>query len=151
MSEAVGEGFVDGMITVLNKRGGDIGDTVRRQMDPILRDVIREQSPAVLELFRQGAVDTLKLSVRADLQPDVVRNAQNASLGASRGSHQAMVESGIIRPDGSLNARVKMYVWLALAAVGLMAVSMFSLLVLLNLLVLHHWRHRRRPGDAKPA
>ena len=144
LAESIGEGAVDGMITVLNKRGGDIGDTVRKQLGPIVQELIREQiAPAVLEMVRSGAIDTLKLSVRPDLQPDVVRNAQNASLGASRGTHEALVQSGVLAPDGDLAPHLRLYIWVVAAAAGVLFLAMLSLLVMLNLLALHNWRQRR--------
>jgi hypothetical protein len=155
MSEAIGEGFVTGMITVLNKEGPALGDTIRKQLGPIVQELIREQiapalrdmlkdniAPAALQVWKEGAVETLKLTVRPDLQPDVVRNAQNASLGATRGTHQAMVESGVLAPDGQLSTHLKIYLWTGGVAVGLILLASFSLLVLLNLIALHHWRRR---------
>jgi hypothetical protein len=155
MSESIGEGFVKGMITVLNKEGPAIGDTVHRQLGPIVQSLIRDQiapavrdmlqeqlAPAALQVWREGAVETLKLTVRPDLQPDVVQNAENASIGASKGTHQALVDSGFLTASGDLNPHVKLAAWTAIVAIGLVMTALFCLLVSLNLLVLHHWRRR---------
>ena len=156
MSEAIGEGFVGGMITVLNNKGPALGDTIRKQLGPIVQELIRDQiapavkdmlekqlAPAALQVWREGAVETLKLTVRPDLQPDVMQNAQNASLGATRGTHLAMIESGILAPSGELNPHVKFYLWVVLVTLGAIIIAVMCLLLMLNLLVLHHWRHRR--------
>jgi hypothetical protein len=155
LSEAIGEGFVTGMITVLKKKGPEIGETVRIQLGPIVQQLIREQiapavrdmvqqqlAPAALQVWREGAVDTLKLSVRPDLQPDVQQNAQNVSVGAGHGTHQMMVESGVITSAGDLTPHWKLGVWLVASAAALLFIAFFSLLVVLNLLVIHHWRRR---------
>lgn len=163
MSESIGQGFVQGMITVFNKQGTAIGETVRRQLGPIVQEMIREQiapaardmiekqlAPAALQVWREGAVETLQLTVRPDLQPDVMKNAENASIGASHGTHQAMIESGILTPLGNLNPQLKLYFWTVIIGVALILIALFCLLVLLNLLVLHHLRRRHRTTSSQP-
>ena len=157
MSESIGEGFVSGMITVLNKEGPALGDTIRRTVGPIMQDLIREQiapalhdmlqqqlAPLALQVWKEGAVETLKLTVRPDLQPDVMQNAENASVGASRGTHRAMIESGVLTPSGDLSPHIRLYLGIIIVAVCLMVVALLSLVVMLNLLVLHHWRKRNQ-------
>lgn len=156
LSESVGEGFLQGMIAVLNKEGPELSKTIRTQLGPIVRELIREQiapavhdmiqqqlSPAILEVWRQGAVDTVKLSVRPDIQPDVIQNAQNASLGASRGTHDALVNAGLIDPAGGLSTHVRFFFWAGLTVGLLIVLLLLCLLVTLNLLVLRQWRARR--------
>ena len=163
LAEAVGEGFIRGLLKVADKEGPGLGDRLRRQLGPMLRELLREQvapavrevieeqvAPTILKVWREGAVDTLKLTVRPDLQPDVIQNAHNASIGASRGTHEAMVESGLLSPNGGLSGHIRAYLIVGVGALAVIALSAFSLLVLLNLLVLHHWRRRHR-GDAKSA
>ncbi len=147
----------------MNEQGPAVGDMVRRQVGPIMQDLIKEQiapavhdvidhqlSPAVLGILRQGEVDTLKLSVRPDLQPDVIQNAHNASVGASQVTHDALVNAGVVNDSGQLTAHVRLYLWVAVVGGILVVVAMLSLLVTLNLLALHYWRNR--PGSPpKPA
>jgi hypothetical protein len=162
MSEAIGEGFVSGMIDVLNKKGPDLGQTIRKQLGPIVQELIRDEiapavrdmlqqqlAPAALQVWREGAVETLKLSVRPDLQPEVQQNAQNMSIGAEHGTHQVMIESGLITPDGALAPRIKLYLWSAIGAIALVLIALLSLLLMLNLLVLHHLRHRNAPAEIR--
>jgi hypothetical protein len=157
MSEAIGEGFVTGMIKVLNNKGPEIGETIRKQLGPIVQELIREQiapavrdmlqqqlAPAALQVWKEGAVETLKLTVRPDLQPDIQQNAQNISIGAGHGTHQVLVESGWVKPSGELTRKLKIIAWSAAAVLGLILLALFSLLVMLNLLALHHWRRRNR-------
>ncbi len=162
MSEAIGEGFVSGMIKVLNEKGPELGETIRKQLGPIVQELIREQiapavrdmlqqqlAPAALQVWKQGAVETLKLTVRPDLQPDVQQNAQNISIGAGHGTHQVLMESGWVTASGELTPKVKIFTWWVMAAVGLILFSIFTLLIMLNLLVLHHWRRRNEGRPAK--
>ena len=167
LSEAIGEGFVTGMIAVINKQGPAIGDTVRTQIGPITQMIIKEQlapaiadtirnqiapvitdtlqhqlAPAALQVWKEGAAETVKLTVRPDIQPDVVQNAHNASLGASRGTHDALVESGFLTPTGELAPHVKLYLWTVIVLVAAGVVLLFSLLVILNVLALSILRGR---------
>ena len=159
MSEAIGEGFVKGMLTVINKEGPDIGKTIQTQLGPIMQMIIRDElapaikdtlqnqlAPAALQVWKQGAADTLRLTVRADMQPDVQKNAENASLGASRGTTQGLINAGVLSPSGGLSPHVKFYLWAGITLAGVMVLLLFALLVMLNLLVLHYWRRR----DAGP-
>ena len=168
LSEAIGEGFVTGMITVINKQGPAIGDTVRTQIGPITQMIIKEQlapaiadtirnqiapvvadtlqhtlAPAALDVWKQGMVETLKLTVRPDIQPDVIQNAHNASLGASRGTHEAMVEAGLVSPSGGMSPEVKVYLWVITVGAGCISLALFTLLVILNVLAISIWRRRR--------
>ena len=155
MSEAIGEGFVTGMITVLNDKGPALGETIRKQLGPIMQELIRDQiapavrdmlqkqlAPAALQVWREGAIETLKLTVRPDMQPDVQRNAENASIGASRGTQQVLIESGILTASGKLNEHMRFYLWVCAAIAALIVIALVSLLLLLNLLLFYHWRHR---------
>jgi hypothetical protein len=157
MSEAIGEGFVTGMIAVLNKKGPDLGDTIRKQLGPIVQELIRDQiapatrdmvqqqlAPAALQVWREGAVETLKLTVRPDLQPDVQQNAENASIGAGHGTRQVMIDSGFLTANGALSPHIRFYFWCTIIAFGSMLAGFLCLLIMLNLLVLHHWRHRHQ-------
>jgi hypothetical protein len=166
MAEAIGEGAVRGMITVLNKEGPAIGETIRKQLGPIVQELIREEiapavkdmlqdqlAPAALKVWKEGAVETLKLTVRPDLSQDVMRNAENMSIGAGRGTHQDLVDSGVLSPSGGLSPHLKIYMWVGAGCVAFILLSILSLLVLLNLLVLHHWRsrHREKAGATSKA
>jgi hypothetical protein len=157
MAEAIGEGFVEGMITVLNKDGPALGDTLRRQVGPIMQDLIRDQiapavrdvlrdqvAPLALQVWKEGATETLKLTVRPDLQPDVMLNAKNASIGASRGTHEAMIEAGILTSSGDFSSGIVFYFRTAAAIAVLIVVALLSLLLMLNLLVLYHRRNRHK-------
>ena len=156
MSEAIGEGFVSGMITVLNNKGPALGETIRKQLGPIFQELIREQiapavrdmlqqqlAPAALQVWREGAVETLKLTVRPDLQPDVQQNALNASVGAAHGTRQAMTESGVLTNSGELSPHLKIPLYAAGIGVGFALLSLLTLLIFMNLIVVRYWREGR--------
>jgi hypothetical protein len=158
MSEAIGEGFVSGTIKALNQKGPELAETLGKQLGPIIQELIREQiapavremlqqqiAPAALQIWRDGAVETLKLSVRPDLQQDVQQNAQNASIGAARGTNQILVENRVLSTTGELNPHLKLYGTLLTGGVVLILITLITLLLLLNLIALQLLRRQRKP------
>ena len=78
-----------------------------------------------------------------------MKNAENASVGASRGTTQGLVNAGVLAPGGGLTARVRFYAWAGLGAAVLIGLALFSLLILLNLLVLRNLLRRRNAAEPR--
>ena len=79
------------------------------------------------------------------MSPAVVTNARNLSVGAGSASHDAVVQLGLILPDGRMTGKTKLVLW-GLAGLG----GLVALVALLALVVLVQVSLRlRRMGPAK--
>ena len=119
-------------------------DAVRHHLGPALHDVLQEQvAPVVRQLVAESAQDTLAMPVRPENAPNVVANAHNVSLGASQTTHDALINVGVVEPDGRWSLHLRLVLWSAgilIALIGLAALALLTLHVMIA------WSKWRRPA-----
>ena len=161
LAEAMGDGAVHGAIVAIKRDGGldklaaSVSDTrwgpavnkvLAEQVRPMLRQFVHDDvAPAVVDILKESAANALQVAVRPDVSPAVVTNARNLSVGAGSASHDAVVQLGLILPDGRMTGKTKLVLW-GLAGLG----GLVALVALLALVVLVQVSLRlRRMGPAK--
>ena len=156
MAEMIGDGATKGALTQLRRDGMPmLQDLCNSQVNPaidnlfvnhirpILRDFFRDDiGPAIINILRESAADALKVAVRPDNAPAVVQNARNISSGATMGSHDAMIQLGLLTPDGAITPSNRLLFWGVLGLVGLIGLVTVALLVVLVMIAMSLRRGR---------
>ncbi len=162
VAETAGDGFMTGVARAAERDGTPAVDRLlRQQVDPAVDDIVRNRlgpalnqllvqqvAPAARQLVAECVRDTLEMPVRPENAPDVVANARNASIGASLGTHQAMIELGVLEPSGQFSAHTRLTIWGGTILLALLGLAALTLLVLRILLTLSTWRSARK--DRRP-
>jgi hypothetical protein len=160
VAEAAGDGFVSGMSRAADREAGPVvGRMMRDRFDPILDDVARRLGPALHDVLQQEVEpvvrdlvaecvrDTLKMPVRPENSPDVIANAHNVSLGAGQGTHDALVNMGILDPSGRWSPPVRLALW---GGGTLLALLGLATLLLLYIRIRIAWSQWRRATPPQP-
>ena len=167
MAEVIGDGAIRGAVQaskddapmigqlIREQLGPAVGDAVRQQVGPawermsqerfttVVHDLLRQEVvPAVRQAWDQAAADTLLIPVRPDVSPAVIQNAQNLSVGATYGTHDALIHLGVLSTSGDLTVKAKALLWGGTALLGLVVLMFAALLAVLTLIAVGIWRGR---------
>jgi hypothetical protein len=166
LGEAIADGAVRGSIPAFTETGSPaLAEMIRAQIAPAIGDAVRQQlvqtlneqskdsfmqtvhrlfhqelMPAVHELWDLGTSDTLLLPTRPDLAPAVRANAQNLAEGTTTGTHEALIQLGVLSSTGGLAGPAKAIAWAAGIAAVLIGLAALALLVVLCMIAIALWR-----------
>lgn len=165
MADAIAQGAMRG----LSQASPLLAQAIRKQLSPVIGDAIREQIeltfndsaqqkllllfhrlleqeiiPSVRRMWDQGATDTLLIPTRPDIRSAVVQNSHNLALGTTFGTHDALINLGILSPTGNLTGRARTAVWGICIVVALMGLASIAMSAAILMLALALWR---RPPD----
>jgi hypothetical protein len=133
---------------IVRDRFDPILDDVARRLGPALHDVLQQEvEPVVRDLVAECVRDTLKMPVRPENSPDVVANAHNVSLGAGQGTHDALVNLGVLDPSGRWSPPVRLALW---GGTSLLALLGLATLLLLYIRIRIAWSQWRRATPPQP-
>ncbi len=164
MAETVGDAATHGIVTAFQRDGGPVIDRATGQrlgpaIDSVLYDHVRpalsnffhdDIAPTVVEILKESAENALKVAVKADVQNAVIQNSVNLSKGATFGSHDAAIDLGLLRRDGSLTLKTRAFFWSVAVLIVLAGLVAVGFLVVLSMLAVSIRRGRLGPRAATP-
>jgi hypothetical protein len=164
MADAMAEGGMRGM-----SRGSPLlAQAIRKQLGPAIGATIREQFeltfsesmqqkillifhrlleqeviPSVRRMWDQGATDTLLIPTRPDLSAAIIQTSHNLALGTSFGTHDALVDLGVLSSTGYFTGATRVAVWGVSIVVVLMGLASAAMITVLFMIALALWRRSR--------
>jgi hypothetical protein len=109
------------------------GQRLQRWFHGLLNE---EVFPRVREVLRQSAADALLVATRPDVEPAVVQNSHNLSLGATVGSRDGLIQLGVLDKDGGFTPAARVMLWGVGGMMALIAVATVALLVVLIMIAM---------------
>jgi hypothetical protein len=165
MADAMAQGIMRG----LSRASPLLAQAIRQQFGPVIGDAIREQievtfsesaqqkillifhrvmeqeiMPSVRRMWDQGATDTLLIPTRPDLSAAIVQNSHNLAVGTSFGTHDALIDLGILSPTGNITGAARTAICGVCIVVVLMGLAATAMTTALLMIALALWR---RPPD----
>ena len=142
---------------IVNQFGPAVGEALRQQITPWVQELRRqnfrgdihavlqeELAPTARQLWDQGAKDTLLIPTQPDIAPAVVTNSRNLSKGAGFGSHDAMIELGVLNSAGNFTLHLKLALWGGVVIAVLIGIAAAASIVLLVMMIVRMWRNPAR-------